>query len=194
MIEQLNWLEVFIYDKWTETVLPKMYMGMQFKPSKLEMTPGETTAPKPLTESDLITLMDKNGIGTDATIHEHIKHVQEREYVTKTGSHFIPTKLGCTLVEVYAKINVELYKPSLRAAMEADMKCIGDGLKTREEVYNECITEMEKIFARIQERAYHFKQYFAEQFGTICPPIETTKPYSEPNEDSQKLSQIEIQS
>jgi DNA topoisomerase-3 len=39
------------------------------------MTQGETSAPKHLTEADLISLMDKNGIGTDATIHEHIKHV-----------------------------------------------------------------------------------------------------------------------
>jgi len=29
-------------------------------------------------ESDLITLMDKNGIGTDATIAQHIKTIQDR--------------------------------------------------------------------------------------------------------------------
>lgn len=38
-----------------------------------------------MSESELITLMDKNGIGTDATIHEHIKTIQEREYAIKKG-------------------------------------------------------------------------------------------------------------
>ncbi len=75
IVEQMNWLEVFHYEKWSETVLPKFTENQTFKPSKLEMTQGETTPPKHLTEADLISLMDKNGIGTDATIHEHIKHV-----------------------------------------------------------------------------------------------------------------------
>jgi DNA topoisomerase-3 len=47
------------------------------------MQQGKTTAPKHLTESDLITLMDKHGIGTDATIHEHIKNVRLRGYIIK---------------------------------------------------------------------------------------------------------------
>lgn len=47
------------------------------------MQQGETTAPQYLTEADLIDKMDKNGIGTDATIHEHIKNVLEREYAYK---------------------------------------------------------------------------------------------------------------
>ena len=34
-----------------------------------------TAPPRLMTESDLITEMDKNGIGTDATIHEHIKTI-----------------------------------------------------------------------------------------------------------------------
>ena len=37
---------------------------------------------------ELITLMDKNGIGTDATIHEHIKHIQDRGYAQRFGMIF----------------------------------------------------------------------------------------------------------
>ncbi len=39
------------------------------------MEEGKTCPPKYLTEAELIDLMEKNGIGTDATMHEHIKTV-----------------------------------------------------------------------------------------------------------------------
>lgn len=110
--------------------------------------------------------MDKNGIGTDATIHEHIKHVQEREYVVKIGIGLVPTKLGYCLVEVYDKLNIELYKPTLRAAMESDMKCIAEGTRSREQVYNECVAEMLKIFKRVKDLGPQFKRFFGEQFNT----------------------------
>lgn len=45
------------------------------------MYKGTTSPPNLLTEEELVTLMDKNGIGTDATIAEHIKKVIDREYV-----------------------------------------------------------------------------------------------------------------
>lgn len=82
IIEEQNWLEIFPYEKWSDTVLPPFTKGEEFPPVLL-MTDGETKAPAYLTEADLITKMDQNGIGTDATIHEHIKTVQERHYAVK---------------------------------------------------------------------------------------------------------------
>lgn len=52
------------------------------------MSEGKTTPPSLLTESELIGMMDKNGIGTDSTIHEHIKTIQEREYAEKVSQVF----------------------------------------------------------------------------------------------------------
>lgn len=37
--------------------------------------------------------MDENGIGTDATIAEHIKKVQERHYMEKRLEYFYPTRV-----------------------------------------------------------------------------------------------------
>ena len=65
------------------------------------MDESKTQPPAYLTEAELISKMDKNGIGTDATIHEHIKTIQDRSYVVKQGSIFKPTVRGCKLVEAY---------------------------------------------------------------------------------------------
>lgn len=82
IVLERNYLDVFIYDKWDNTVeLPKFTRGETFQPTEAMMTEGKTSPPNYLTEADLIALMDANGIGTDATMAEHIQKIQDREYV-----------------------------------------------------------------------------------------------------------------
>ena len=49
------------------------------------MNEGHTSAPSPLTESELIGEMDTHGIGTDASIPQHIKNICDRHYVDVCG-------------------------------------------------------------------------------------------------------------
>lgn len=82
IVLEKNYLNVFIYDKWDNTAeLPKFTRGEVFQPTEASMTEGKTSPPNYLTEADLIALMDANGIGTDATMAEHIQKIQDREYV-----------------------------------------------------------------------------------------------------------------
>ncbi|TDZ68255.1 DNA topoisomerase 3 [Colletotrichum trifolii] len=77
-----NYLDVFVYEKWNDSAeLPKFTEGETFEPTEAMMTDGKTSPPGYLTEADLIALMDANGIGTDATMAEHIQKIQDREYV-----------------------------------------------------------------------------------------------------------------
>ena len=76
-----NYLDVYPYDKWESSQnLPQYTVGEVFEPKEATMHDGKTTAPSYLTEPELIGLMDANGIGTDATMAEHIDKIKKREY------------------------------------------------------------------------------------------------------------------
>ena len=78
-----NYLEVYIYDRWESSQqLPIFTPGEAFEPTSASIADGQTGKPGYLTEPDLIALMDANGIGTDATMAEHIAKIKEREYVS----------------------------------------------------------------------------------------------------------------
>jgi DNA topoisomerase-3 len=63
VITARNYLEVYPYDKWSDSVVPDFEEAETFMPSVCELKDGNTTAPTLLTEADLVGLMDKNGIG-----------------------------------------------------------------------------------------------------------------------------------
>lgn len=66
----------------------------------------KTNPPDSLTESELLTLMEKHGIGTDASMASHINNICEREYVTiGQNRKLIPTQLGYNLAKGYQIID-----------------------------------------------------------------------------------------
>ena len=81
-VRERNYLDVYPYHKWTSTQqLPQFEVGETFEPGDANLREGKTGAPGFLTEPDLISLMDANGIGTDATMAEHIQTIKMRGYV-----------------------------------------------------------------------------------------------------------------
>lgn len=58
--------------------------------------------------------MDKNQIGTDSTIHEHIKTILTRNFAVKTNQTIKPTKLGLALVQTYNEMEIEFAKCDIR--------------------------------------------------------------------------------
>ncbi|KZF24170.1 prokaryotic type I DNA topoisomerase [Xylona heveae TC161] len=94
VVLERNYLDVYPYDKWeSSSQLPQYSAGEKFVPNEANLVQGKTTPPGYLTEPELIALMDANGIGTDATMAEHIAKIKERQYVmvqARSGGPILP--------------------------------------------------------------------------------------------------------
>lgn len=144
-----NYLDVYPYYNWNSSkALPNFHLDEEVTLKKVELKAGKTSPPNHITEPELIALMDLNGIGTDATIAEHIEKIISREYIvkqTKGNTKILtPTLLGMSLVKGFNKIgfdNISLSKPFLRKNLESKLTDIVEGRITKQEVKAE-ITEM----------------------------------------------------
>ena len=157
MVIQRNYLEVYIYEKWSDKEIPNYDNIKEFIPTNIELVGGETQPPKLLTEADLITLMDKHGIGTDATHAEHIETVKSREYIgLQDSDKLVPGQLGIALCDGYDSMNLlesNMSKPNLRASFEQDLKAICEGRKDPQVVLREQIAKYRDVFDKASRQA-----------------------------------------
>ena len=180
MINERNYLDIFTYDRWTGRKIPYFYEGEHFEPHTLMMTSGTTTAPSPLTEAELIGLMERNGIGTDATIATHVKTILDREYVTKQQSSFHMTPVGSMLLKGYNDMpitngkGVDIGKPELRAEMERTFDKVADGSMTKKEAIDHIIVGpagMKYVF----EAALKHQQVLLDTASALFSPVDTSR-------------------
>lgn len=156
-VKEKNFLEVYIYEKWHNDCCDNdefhrlcfLVEGSLIDNFHVLMDESYTTSPLLLNETELISLMDKNGIGTDATIHEHIAKIQDRTYVLKDyDGRFCPTYLGLGLVKFFDLLNLEysLTCHQLRAEMEKDFSDVAKGLLESEFVIKKFLELFKRIF------------------------------------------------
>ncbi|CAH8456809.1 unnamed protein product [Dicrocoelium dendriticum] len=164
VILQPNYLEVYIYDRWTENNMPAFRLADWIVPTNIEMLTGHTTPPPLLTEADLISLMDRHGIGTDATHADHIETIKQRLYVGLEQNKFlVPGQLGMGLVEGYDSMGFEMSKPNLRAELEADLRLICDGRKSKEEVLHHHLDKYKRLYELATSQAFQLDRALASR-------------------------------
>lgn len=145
-----GYLEVYPWDTWESRDLPDCTAGDFLPILQLQLKQGETVAPLLLSEAQLIGTMDKNGIGTDATIHEHIKKILDRGYALqrRKDQRFEPTPLGLGLVvghDSMVGLEQSLTKPQFRASIERQLKEIEGGKRDK----SVCLRELVEIYQNI---------------------------------------------
>lgn len=166
VILERNYLDVYPYDRWTGKEIHNYEPGTSFTPTELCLHEGSTNPPAMLTEADLIAMMEKHGIGTDATHAEHIAKIKEREYIGEVDQgHLVPGTLGMGLVEGYELMNLELSQPRLRAGLEEDLKAICQGRKNPRDVLAEQIEKYKECYRIISREALALDRALGQRFG-----------------------------
>jgi len=177
MVTERAWLDVYPYTSWGGTgELPPFTQGQRLTPLELTLRSGATQPPPRMAEGDLLAAMDRHGIGTDATMVDHIKTLLTRKYAVKESSGlngnsndgFSPTPLGEALVSGYASLGLEgLWQPQLRAKIETAIRAIASGAVSKETVLADARAAFERDFAAARAGA----GALVEEVGRFFPRV-----------------------
>jgi len=135
----------------------------------VELYSGKTAPPDYLTEAELITLMEKNGIGTDASIPVHINNICERNYASvQSGRRVIPTNLGISLVSGYQLIDAELCLPEVRSHIESQIGLVAKGIAQKQAVVEHALDQFRQKFLFFMSQINRMDNLFEANFSPIA--------------------------
>ncbi|XP_058093481.1 DNA topoisomerase 3-beta isoform X2 [Magnolia sinica] len=152
-----------------EKNLPQFSKGERIKISKIDLYEGSTTPPDYLSESEIISLMEKNGIGTDASIPVHINNICERNYVqVQGGRRLVPTALGITLIRGYQCIDPDLCLPDIRSFIEQQITLIAKGQADHIRVVQHVLQQFTQKYSYFVKQIETMDELFEAQFSPLA--------------------------
>lgn len=171
MILHKNWLEIYQpWERWStgQGELPPLQVGSRITPTSFLMKEGRTGPPQLISEVELISLMDRHGIGTDATIAQHISTIQDRQYAVKDASQrFSPTPLGIALIEGYNQMGYQLNKPDLRRETEHECNLVANQQKTKDDIIGPILQKMRQCYLTAAAEAQKLDEAVGRHFPRL---------------------------
>ncbi|CAE7367179.1 unnamed protein product [Symbiodinium natans] len=154
-----------------------------------------TAPPLPLTEAELVDLMDRNGIGTDASIPQHIQTIQDRGYVQlcdgsgapievmkvgafgrkrgrpsqrpkAPGRYLVPTERGMALVRGLSHLDASLCEPEVRALIERECAMVARAELLQAEVLKRNVDLFRGKFQHVQHSIHELRTFFQAPGGS----------------------------
>jgi DNA topoisomerase-1 len=142
---------VYPFERPREAPLPRVKRGERAELLEAKVVEVETRPPPYLSEAELLRLMRRYGIGTDATMQDHIHTNVERRYFEIVQKRCIPTPLGRAIIMALSEVVPETVSPEVRGRMESLLKTIADGSRKPEEVVVSIKKEFNNYLIRLKE-------------------------------------------
>ena len=118
-----------------------------------------------ITEAELIEEMEKNHIGTDASMSVHIANIVKRGYVRVDHKRrLIPTNLGKALIEALEAVEPDIVLPKNRAKIEEFVSLLAEGKKEYDEVLNYSLAFYKKKYYSVSSQIDKLYKVFGKYF------------------------------
>ncbi|CAG8638027.1 972_t:CDS:10, partial [Paraglomus brasilianum] len=146
----------------SDTFIPEYKEGERLDITDVKLTEGLTHPPDYLTESEVIGLMEKHGIGTDASIPVHINNICQRNYVKVEGNarRLVPTNLE--------KIDPDLSLPTMRSDVEKQLNYIALGQAKFKDVLDHSLKLFSAKFKYFTDKIGQMDELFEATFSVIA--------------------------
>lgn len=133
----------------------------------MECVSKKTSPPPKYTVDSIITLMQKYGIGTSATMAEIVKKLQnpKRQSIVLENGVYSSTAFGRKFISV---VPDELKSPELTKNIEEKLSQIGEGSLTKEDFLNDIIQDIRSYIDTVKGEADDLEK----EIG-ICPVCNT---------------------
>ena len=149
--KEIGWMSVYPFETKNDKLLPLLEMGDKAAVKQIKNIKSQTTPPKKLTEAELLTLMDKNGIGTKATAPSHIETNKKRGYFETKGKSISILDTGFTLMEALDSCVPILVKPDIRARIESLIQEVEDGNKNLDGSISEGTQLIKQMYSQLTQ-------------------------------------------
>ena len=159
--------EVYPYRKPSDTPLPYLLKGDIVKVLRISVVEKKTKPPPYLSEAELLHLMKKYGIGTDATMQDHIHTNLKRKYFIIKSKRCIPTELGKNLAVILYETVPEILLPEVRGKMEKRLALIAQGEREPDEVVREIKEEFLEYYDRLLENRDKIEEKIVEAINNV---------------------------
>jgi len=163
---------IYRYDYPKEVPHLPVKAGDRVQVLSVEVREGRTEPPPYLSESELLKLMEKWGIGTDATMQDHIQTNVDRGYMYIEAKRCIPTELGKRLIMQLEKHVPELVRPEIRGMMERELAKIASGDEEMESVIARAKEYFLSQYLKLEERVYEVAKSLAEVSSRSISEVE----------------------
>lgn len=148
----------------TTQSLSKIAEGQTYMVQNVQLESRLTEQPARYSEADVLTQMEKYGLGTPATRAEIIERLLQTEVVERNNGRFHTTAKGRQLIEL---VNDELKSPELTARWEQELEKISRGKSDPKVFRNNIRQQTKQLIAEIKMSNQKYRAH--NLTGSKCP-------------------------
>src|SRR5882757_4435352 len=150
-----------------ERRLPELSDGEALRLEKLDPQQKFTQPPPRYNEASLVKTLEEKGIGRPSTYASIINTIQDRDYVKKIQSKFVPTEIGTVVTKLLVKNFPYIFDTAYTATLEGELDAVEDGEERWTDLLNGFYDHFEKELVVAEKKMEDIKR-MEEPTTEIC--------------------------